>query len=72
MEPRKCWIMARQSWDNYCSSLLPVNAVPRRRAREIGGALVCGDTSELADQACTSSDLEAVSPRGVQAIAPNL
>lgn len=51
VEPRKCWIRVRQSWDNYCSSLLLVNSMPQRRAGELGGVLVCEDTSELIEQA---------------------
>lgn len=46
--------------------------MPRRRVGELGGVLVCEDTSELIDQAWTGSHLEAVSPRGVQATLPNL
>lgn len=33
VEPRKCWIMVRQSWDCYCSSLLLVNSMPQRKSR---------------------------------------
>lgn len=31
VDPRKCWIMVRQSWDCCCSLLFLVNSVPQRR-----------------------------------------
>lgn len=72
MEPRKCWIMVRQSWDCYCSLLLLVNSVPQRRARELGGVLVWEDMSAITDQIWASFELEMVSPHGIQVVLTNL
>lgn len=46
--------------------------MPQRRPGELGGVLVCEDTSEITDQMWTSFELEMVSPHGIQVTLTNL